>query len=246
MRPVNLLPAKHRPRQRSGRGGPAHAILGVLGVLLLAALLYVHTANQVTSRTNEAAELRDETRGLEARAAALRPYAAFAKLKETRLTAVRGLAAVRFDWERLVRETARVLPSEVWLRGVEATLNPAAAASGATATGSAGSGGAGGSSRELTGPGMKLSGCARTQRDVARTMVRLRRVHFTADVELTKSSRPESAGGTGGGAAGPSGCGETRGLPNLEFALNVTFAPGTLASGLDGPRRVPASLGGGG
>ena len=246
MRPVNLLPPKHRPRQRSGRGGPAHAILGVLGVLLLAALLYVHTANQVTSRTNDAAELRDETRGLEARAAGLRPYAAFAKLKETRLTAVRGLAAVRFDWERLVRETARVLPSEAWLRGVEATLAPATAASGAAGASTGDSSAAGGSSRELAGPGMKLSGCARAQRDVARTMVRLRRVHFTADVELVKSSRPESTGGAAGAGGGPSGCGETRGLPNLEFAVNVTFAPGTLASGLDAPGRVPASLGGGG
>ena len=243
MRPVNLLPAKHRPRQRTSRGGPAHAIVGVLGVLLLAALFYVHTANQLTSRTNEAAELREQTRGLEARAAALRPYAAFAKLKETRLSAVRGLAAVRFDWERLVRETARVLPSEVWLRGVEATLAPAAAASGSSgATGT----GEGGSSRELTGPGMKLSGCARAQRDVAQAMVRLRSVHFTADVELVKSSRPESTGGAAGAGGGVSGCGETRGLPNLEFALNVTFAPGTLASGLDRPGRVPASLGGGG
>ena len=241
MRPVNLLPERHRPRQPTGGGAAAYVLLGVLGALLVAALLYVHVANQVTTRNDDATRLRGEAQALEARAASLRPYAEFAELRRTRLDSVRGLAAGRFDWERLVRETARVLPSSVWLTGAEAKLDPAA---GGAASGTPP---AGGTSGQLTGPGMTLAGCSRTQRDVAKTMVRLRRLHFAGDVELTRSSRPDS-GGSGGasGSAGSSGCGESRGRENLAFQVSVTFAPETLAAGIErGQARVPASLGGG-
>jgi hypothetical protein len=45
MRPVNLLPAEHRPRRSSGDGNGAYVALGVLGVLLLALVGYVLAAN---------------------------------------------------------------------------------------------------------------------------------------------------------------------------------------------------------
>ena len=240
MRPVNLLPEGHRPRQRRGRGG-GYLVIGVLGALLVASLLYVRAANHVTSRTDAATKLRAEAQSLEARAAALRPYAAFADLKRTRVDSVRGLAVGRFDWERLVRETAHVLPRGVWLTGAEAKLHPA---EGTSVSGSSSSSGSSGSSGQLPGPGMTLSGCARGQRDVATTMVRLRSVHFAGDVQLTRSSRPESGGS--GASTGTGGCGETRGRPNLAFEVSMIFSPDTLAAGLDrGPGRVPASLGGG-
>ena len=247
MRPVNLLPPAYRPRQRRGRGG-GYLVIAVLGALLVASLLYVRAANQVTSRTDAAAKLRGQAQSLEARAAALRPYAAFADLKRTRVDSVRTLAVGRFDWERLVRETARVLPRGVWLTGAEAKLNPDEGTSASGGSSSTGSTGSSGSSGQLAGPGMTLSGCARGQRDVATTMVRLRSVHFAGDVQLTRSSRPESggSGATSGGSAGADGCGESRGRPNLSFEVSMLFSPDTLAGGLDrGPGRVPASLGGG-
>ena len=61
MRPVNLLPDGQRPRYASGAmAGSAYVVLAVLAALLLAALAYVLTANQVTSRQDQAAKAERE------------------------------------------------------------------------------------------------------------------------------------------------------------------------------------------
>lgn len=268
MRPVNLLPERLRPREGSRRPGVAYALLGALATVLVAVVLYVLTVNQVTSRQAETESLRAKTQAAEARAGALTSYGTFKKMAQTRLSSVQAVAAVRFDWERMSRELALVLPKGVWLTELEASGPGGEEAS--TGSSSSGAGGAGGSSSEAGGsspessgtsesgggaPALDLTGCAPSQEAVAETMVRLRRVHQAEDVKLISSERAKEQSGSeagssassDGAAAGASGtaagCGKTGGRGNYAFSINVILGSPPAQTPESG--KVPASLGGG-
>jgi Tfp pilus assembly protein PilN len=113
---VNLLPERHRPRRASGgRQGSSYAVLGVLGALLLALVVYVLTLNSINSGQDQIAVAKAETEQAQSQSRSLSAYGDFAKVKQKRVAAVTQLAKGRFDWERLVRELAHVLPENVWL-----------------------------------------------------------------------------------------------------------------------------------
>jgi len=142
-----------------------------------------------------------------------------------------------------------------------------------SASASSSSAGAAGAPGEAVKPTMTVIGCAQDQPDVATTMVRLRLLHRAEEVKLTESVRGEetsnpAASGTaaapaapapasgaapapapaGGASAGASeegdGCGETRGVPNYKFTVDITFAPAEEKTS-KGSVRAPATLGGG-
>lgn len=255
MRPVNLLPANLRPRERKATGNGGYIVLGVLAALLVATALYVVTANQVTTRQAETQELKAETQAAQQRAGALAPFGAFQAVKAIRTASVTALAAGRLDWERMSRELARLLPAGVWLTELDATATGEAASSsgGSSSASSSSSGSAAGGAAGQAGPSLNLIGCAPSQEAVAETMVRLRRLHQAADVTLESSEREESSAAgsavpttpapAGGVAAGPEGCGSRRGRQNYKFDVSVTLAP-TVES-TPGGASVPSSLGGG-
>lgn len=218
MRPVNLLPENLRPRVRkAGASGGAYVVLGVLGLLLAGVVSYVITANQVTSRKAETEQLRVETYAAEQRAGALAQFGAFKEMKETRVASVAMLAAGRFDWERMSRELARVLPTGVWVTELDATATgeqvsssggassssstSSSSTSSSSTSGSAGAAGTAGAGAGAQGPSLKLLGCAPSQEGVAETMVRLRRLHQAQEVELLNSEREQEASGSAGSAA---------------------------------------------
>ena len=121
MKPVNLLPESQRRRRPEGGGNSSYLVLGVLVALLVMTALYVTTANKATSRANATAAASAEAEQLEARANELGAFGDFAQIKETRVASVRQLADARFDWERLMREVSRVLPSGGWFKTVNAS-----------------------------------------------------------------------------------------------------------------------------
>jgi Tfp pilus assembly protein PilN len=248
MRPVNLLPERLRPRRPDGRlQGSSYVVVGVLGGLLLAVLLYVVTLNQINSRKSETARAESEAQQADARAATLGPFGRFAEIKATREKSVQDLADSRIDWERMMRELALVLPPDTWITEFDGSKDGQGSdtGSGAQTSGSAPTG----ASASMTGsgaPSMKLTGCAINQADVAVLLVRLRRMHGVDDVELADSTRDEQSGGgaqvSGGDSAGQSSsCGG-----DYKFDLTVTFvANGPEAPNEDGAKQVPAALGGG-
>lgn len=227
MRPVNLIPDEQRRRpsgESSGKG--AYALLGVLAALLVMVAIYVLTSNQVTERRNEAAVAGAEADRLEAEAAKRNNYTDFAQIAQTRLASVAGVAETRFDWERLMRELALVMPEGTWLQSTEASASGDASAGGQPATPSAAG----------AGPSANLVGCTPRPPDVARMMVRLRQLHRVNDVSLNESSREQAST-----PATVDSCGSL-----YKFDLTVSFDPTEAAS--EAPRgatRVPASLGGG-
>jgi Tfp pilus assembly protein PilN len=240
MKAVNLLPERHRPRQATGgQGHSAHIALGVLGAVLVGVLVYVLTLNSINSSKTQIVEAKAEAIRLEGQSNSLGPYGDFAKIKAERVRSVQMLAEGRFDWERLVRELAHVLPPDVWL------VNATASASGAGSTSSTS---ASGTAAPAAGPSLTLQGCARDQAQVAVTLVRLRELQGATDVTLDHSTRgPDPTGGAAttapsAGGAADTGCGTTHGSPNYSFQASVTFAP---SPPISKPGSVPGSLGGG-
>ena len=244
MRAVNLLPQKHRPAAPTGeRSGSAYVVLGVLGALLVCVVLYVLTVNSINSSKEQIAQAEKETQEADAKTQALQPYGDFSQVAQTRLSSVKQQAQSRIDWERLVRELAHVTPEGVWLTSADGAID--------------GSKIEGASDKGLSGPTVRLTGCAHNQADVATTLVRLRRISGATDVKLSESTQGEDApaGATAGAAAAttstasPEDCGTHNKRPNYKWDVAVTFDAAAAANagsaGAEGSEQVPARLGGG-
>jgi Tfp pilus assembly protein PilN len=242
MRAINLLPESDRaPEPARPVAGSGRAVLGILVVLLLATVAYVLTTNQISSRTDEIAKARSDIDAAQARVGALGPFQAFSQIKETRLASVQELADARFDWERLMRELALVLPEGSSLRAVTAsTAGTTDEAAPAAATGApAGT------------PSAQLTGCATSQREVAVMMVRLRQMHRALDVTLTDSTGPSAATASTGGTApattdGAGAVGTDCAADAYSFDATVSFGPEPVSDEDGGSTDpTPARLGGG-
>ncbi len=210
-------------------------VLGVLAAALLLVLAVVLTTNSINGKKDELTRTETEARQAEAKATSLQSFGNFAQVKEQRLLSVKQLADTRFDWERLMRELAHVLPDRVYLSDADAAIAPED-----TTTTPAASGGVPG------GPALQLTGCARRQPDVAVTMLRLRRLHRAVDVRLGESTRAdvESGAAAGGSTTATTGAPECQGFT---FDATVAFeaSPAPVARPGGENERVPASLGGG-
>jgi Tfp pilus assembly protein PilN len=234
---VNLLPQKHRPAAPTGaRRGSAYVLLGALGLVLFALVGFVLTGNSINSAKEQVAIAEKETQEAQAKTRALQPYGDFSSVAQMRLASVKTQAQGRIDWERLVRELAHLMPEGSWLTSADAAADPSLAEGGAT--------------DGVTGPVVQLTGCAKDQRAVADTLVRLRRVTGTTDVTLKDSVQGEETSGSSDSAAsGAENCGTTGGKPNYTWQASLTFDPAQAAAaetGADGgDKTVPARLGGG-
>lgn len=220
MRPVNLLPPRYRPARASGeRPGIGYAAIGILAVLLVMILLYVTTNNGINDAKDKTAEAQAEQQAAQAKIGQLQAYGDFAALKTAREGAVRGVAQLRFDYERLMREMALVLPHDTYLTSFTAGPGGGTATTG-TAT--------------ATGPQVSISGCAPSHQGVATAIVRLRQLHNVTDVNLQSSNKAAAAAAAGGGTA-VQAC-------KTQFQAQLTFqaeSPPTVQEA------VPARLGGG-
>ena len=238
MRPVNLLPPKHRPHQPSGgKSGSAYMVLGVLALCLVALVAFVMESNKITTAKSDIAAAEQKTAEARARAQQMGPFANFAQIKQQRVASVKALADGRFDWERSVRELAHVLPEGVWLQDFEAAVTPEASSTEAPAA---------------SGPSMKLHGCAQKQQQVAVMMVRLREMQGVNDVRLTDSTRgedpdksAEATSDSAGTAGEAEGCGTHEERGNYQFNAVVEFEQTQPAAPAEDAGKTPVRLGGG-
>lgn len=216
MKRMNLLPPELRPRDGARRGS-SYMVVGALGGAILAMLTFGFVIRGVRSDESELASLQEDTKRAQAQVEALSPYAEFSDMKQTRAQSVRSVAETRFDYERLARELARILPKDVSVSHLEVSpgsLSQAEAAKGADTPDASGE----------AAPTMQVSGCAPTQDDVADTLDRLRALTSASAVALSSSrsaggsssgDKPYLVSGTGGGG----GCGR------VSFDVNVTLTP---------------------
>lgn len=241
-------------------------VLGVLGALLLAVLLLVLSQNSITGRKADIAAATQEQKQAEVRASQLGSFGEFSQIKETRVASITALAEARFDYERLMRELALVLPGDTWVTEVDASstaspdgtaaATPAPTAAPAPSAGAATPAPAASASTSTPAPAaapaaaaaptVKIVGCAKTQSMVAETMVRLRNLHRVDDVELTDSTRPSAAASAGAAPSAATGTPGTGCGNRYSFDATVTFAAGSAAAlPGDHEKRVPTVLGGG-
>lgn len=222
MRPVNLIPAELRRGDHAPlRSGPlAYIVLGALALAVIGVALLVMAGNDVSERQAEVRQLHREDALAKARAERLAPYSRFAALTEQRVSTVRELADSRFDWERVMRELALILPHDVWLTSLDAN-----------ATGGGSEGGTGG----VAGPSLELSGCAGGQDAVAGFVTALKDIEGVTRVGLESSTVGE---GGGDGGAGGEGC-ESRDFI-AQFQMTVAFDAAPLPITSSGSETAPA------
>jgi len=217
MRPVNLIPTDQRRGQNAPmRTGPLpYLLVGVLVALLAGVALLVSANNEISEKKSEIATLESEDRAAEAQAQRLAAYVQFEAVHKQRLETIASLADSRFDWERVMRELALVLPGNVWLSDINAS-----AGVGAGAEGGGGSGLSGG----VTGPSLSLSGCATGQEGVAGFVTAVEDIDGVTRVGVEESSLPTQGEGTvsaAGGEEGGAGACQTR---DFIAAFNMTVA----------------------
>lgn len=218
MRPVNLIPLDMRRGDSAPlRTGPlVYIVLGALALMLVGVTMLVLTSNEVAEKKDELVTLRREDVAAKARAEELAPYAQFQAMSQQRVETVASLADSRFDWPRVMRELALVLPDDVLLTGL-----------------SAGSGGESESEglSGVMGPSLELNGCTSGQDGVARFVTALKDIDGVTRVGLQSSGVGE------GGASGEGSEGCSAGGFDAQFQLVVAFdaAPVPIAAEGEAP-----------
>jgi len=202
VRPVNLIPPEERRGDQAPlRTGPAvYILVGALVAVLAGVTVLVLTGNQVSERESELAKVEREDAAASAKAERLAAYTSFRNMSEQRVATVQSLADSRFDWERVMRELALVLPGDVWLVSLSASASADVSVEGA--------GGAGGNLRAaVAGPALELSGCAAGQESVAGFVTVLKDIEGVTRVGVQSSElgEEEDAGAAVDGPATSSG-----------------------------------------
>jgi Tfp pilus assembly protein PilN len=226
MKAVNLIPSDNRKGVAGAPSrlsfSPTYVLLGMLGVAVVFVTLYVLTGNTISSRQSQVATLQTELAQTQAQVSRLDSYSQFDQLASARAQTVREIASTRFGWYSALSDLSKVVPTNTSLQSLFGSVAPGASVS-------SGGGGAGGAASSLRGdlsvPAFELTGCTRTQDDVARLMSRLRLIDGVARVTLGDSQK--QAGTQPGATVGSSttstggGCG-----PNTPtFDLVVFFQP---------------------
>ncbi len=242
MKAVNLIPSdapQGSQRVSLGRIGPGYGAIGLLAVALVLVTVYVLSANSVTSRKTQLAGLRSQIAQVQAESNGLSSYTQFQKLAQARVQTVRQITQERFDWYAALSDLSRVVPANTSLQTVKGTVSTGVSVNSGGGGGGGGSGGGASTGTiraDINAPAFELSGCTKTQDDVARLMSRLRLVNGVQRVSLADSTKPQAVQGSGSSSksssSGSSGSssGSSSGAPSCGsrapgFDVVVFFQP---------------------
>ena len=228
MKAVNLIPADAKRGSRgpsASKALPTYLFLGVLAIAVGLVTLYVLASNDISQRQAKVTTLQSEVAQVQAQSSSLSHYAQFSQMTQSRIASVRQLATGRFDWHATLTQIAQIVPKNTSL----ATLTGTAASSAPTAAGAAPPASPG----TTTGTSIALTGCTKSQPDVAKLMSRLRLVDGVSSVTLNSSTKQESStgaanpptsGGTSSGGSGAASSGGGCGSGTPSFDLQIAFA----------------------
>jgi hypothetical protein len=153
---------------------------------------------------------------------------------------VRQIASARFDWYQALSDLSKVVPANTSLQSLAGTVAPGASAAGSTA-----SGGAASSLRsDVAAPAFELTGCTKTQDDVARLMSRLRLINGVTRVTLGSSQKSGGTAGTAVTSPAGGGCGIS--TPSFDLLVFFQPLPGAGPTGVTSVSAQPASVTSGG
>ncbi len=184
MRPVNLIPPDQRRGDRAAMrtGAFSYVLIGGLVVALLGVALLALTGKQISDKKSEVAQLQQEEAATQAKAQSLAAFTQFRAAQESRSGTITSLAQSRFDWQRVLNEFARVIPSDVWLTKLAGTADPAVTVSNGPEIQTRDS---------IPGPALELEGCASSQEAVAGLIANLQEIDGVTRVGLESSERPD-------------------------------------------------------
>lgn len=231
MRPINLIPKDLRRGDAapSRTGATGWVIVGALTLAVVAAVMLVTTSNTLSDRENEVAALQHAEQVAQRQAAEVAPYTAFQQTVAARRQTVAGLAASRFDWERVMRELALIIPEDIVVRTLTATVSPDVSVAGATSVDLRGS---------VPGPALELTGCGigpkeRSQETIARFISALYDIDGVTRVGMKDSIVTEEDGASGAatGAGHAGNCAGGDQLSNFQIVAAFDAAPIVPADG---------------
>lgn len=240
MKAVNLIPKDAR-RGRIPAGGlgisPSYAVLGLLAIGLVFVVVYVLTSNTISDRKAKLASVQAQLSAQQAVAARLNKYVQFEQLAQTRVQTVRSIAAARFDWYQALTDLSKVVPADTSLQSLTGSVAPGASTSA--------SGGGGGQASALrtdeSVPAFELTGCTKSQDDVARLMSRLRLINGVTRVTLGDTQKEGSSGAGTGSAGATGGCGPNG--PSFDLIVFFSPLPGAGPTGVTTVPSTPAGTG---
>jgi Tfp pilus assembly protein PilN len=220
MRPVNLIPPDERTGERRPmRGGPlAYVIVGALAAAVIGVAVLAVTNNQISDSKAEIATLESETQEVEARAQALSAYTQFHAVRMQRTATVVSLANSRFDWQRVMRELALILPGDIWLTNLTGTVSPGVSVEGSASI----------SLRQnVPGPALELVGCASSQNAVAGFVEALKEIDGVTRVGMQSSALAESSGASTSASSGSASCQTKDFIAQFQMVAAFDAAPAT-------------------
>lgn len=181
MRAVNLLPRDDA--RKAGAGPNLVVLLGVLGAVLLTAILaggFLMEHSKATDKQRILDEKQAELSAIpQAPAAQTAADHAFLTDKNQRVTALSTALSHRIAWDRIFRELSQVLPSDVWLNQLTAQAPVSSAAPPGTSAAPV--------SSSATPTGFTVQGYTYSHDAVARFLSRLQLVPDLTNVQLQQS-----------------------------------------------------------
>lgn len=216
MRPVNLIPPEDRRGEQAPlrTGALVYLVVGAFVAILIAVTSLVLVGNTIEERKVKLSQVEREDAEAVAEAQRLAPYIQFQRFSEQRVLTVTSLADSRFDWERVMRELALILPSDVWLVKLEGSAAPGA-----------GGGEGGGLRASIPGPALQLEGCAKGQEGVAAFVTALKDIDGVTRVAVETSELPDKKTGAGAAEASGDDCQTRDFIAKFEIAIAFDAAP---------------------
>jgi Tfp pilus assembly protein PilN len=242
VRPVNLIPQEERATAGgTGASGVAgYVIIGFL-VLAIAVVAYITSlGNKIDEHKADIASLQGQVEQSQARASALQPYVELATVRQARTVTIDSLAKSRFDWERVLRELAKVTTPSISLSNLTGTVAPDVDVEGAADV----------SLRDqVPGPALEITGCATSQRTLADFVAALHDIDGVTRVAAetsAKADKPDKqAGATSDQAPTAQTTGECARPKDTNFQLVAAFdavpTPSEPAIGSTGSTTVTAT-----
>lgn len=248
MRAVNLIPAdQRRTSGAAGKsGGGAYALLAGLAIVVAMVAAFTVTKRSIADKEATATSLQQQADAATAKAGNLAGYQQFNQVVTQRTVGVKTLAGTRFDWGETLEQVSRVVPSDISLTQLVASMAP-------------GEGGGTVTLRSaMNNPAIEIVGCAPSQDRVALLMARLRRIQGVERVSVASSGKNDqtSASQSDAGDTGAGGCQTTDQIPQFQMvvffgaaqpAAAAASAPGgiqgaikTLNEGTSGTTTTPA------
>ena len=183
-RRINLLPQEER-RKASRERGYVVALLLLVVVIAVMGVLYVYEKQNLTSRQDELGSLQGRLALVNEQVQQLKPYEAMETQRVKMTQTAAGIYASRVEWSILFEELEKLIPDQVALTNLTATV-PAAMLAGGTLAGAA---------VPATGTtDITFAGNAYTHKDVAEFMTRLGLMPQLMNVNLVSADKLGGAG----------------------------------------------------